>query len=170
MESRYLRLATRSCWTVWILQRSFSALLRTGPLRCPSPPRGRHPRHPVRTSRTTSRTFGYKNNKAGLSQQLYEVKVTPYRHCRGKCQSWTTRKRCQHWLRLHSEWTSPAEGKKRWKFTRFSIRTIAGEISHRIGDEVANDLLDSVNVDVEDQAPLRNKGFSGHDIQPSLLI
>ena len=31
--------------------------------------------------------FGYKNNKAGLSQQLYEVKVTPYRHCRGKCQS-----------------------------------------------------------------------------------
>ena len=41
---------------------------------------------------------------------------------------------------------------------------------YRVGDEVADDLLNSVNVHVEDQAPLRSERFMGHHIQAALLI
>ena len=45
-----------------------------------------------------------------------------------------------------------------------------GDLPYRVGDEVADDLLDPVDVDVEDQAPLRREKFIGHHIQAALLI
>ena len=43
-------------------------------------------------------------------------------------------------------------------------------IFYRVGDEVADDLLDSVDVDGEDQSPLRRERFIRNHIQAALLI
>ena len=41
---------------------------------------------------------------------------------------------------------------------------------YRVGDEVADDLLDPVDVHVEDQAPLHTERFVGNNIQTALFI
>ena len=43
-------------------------------------------------------------------------------------------------------------------------------MSYRVGDEVADDLLDPVDVHVEDQAPLRSESFVRNGVETGLLI